>query len=164
MQFFQVHYNQLHNSYGISNITCHIGESHHIWQSVLLQLHRASMSQYCNNVIICSSTYIWHPTSNWEVVQYRSVPQIRPPPSRISPPCIFSGKSCGSIFIPRISPPPFVETPTQSGSKSPWSNCSARRNPACTEPLNIIFSIKVGGRNRERKCRTPRISPPCALY
>ena len=36
---------------------------------------------------------------------YRSVPQIRPP-SRISPPCIFSAKSCRGIFIPRISPPP----------------------------------------------------------
>ena len=35
---------------------------------------------------------------------YRSVPQIRPP-SRISPPCIFSAKSCRGIFIPRISPP-----------------------------------------------------------
>ena len=36
---------------------------------------------------------------------YRSVPQIRPP-SRISPPCIFSAKYCWGIFIPRISPPP----------------------------------------------------------
>ena len=28
-----------------------------------------------------------------------------PPPSCISAPCIFSGKSCGGIFIPCISPP-----------------------------------------------------------
>ena len=37
--------------------------------------------------------------------KYRSVPQIGPP-SRISPPCIFSAKSCRGIFILRITPPP----------------------------------------------------------
>ena len=37
-------------------------------------------------------------------MNYRSVPQIRLP-SRMSPPAFFSAKSCGGIFIPRISPP-----------------------------------------------------------
>ena len=36
---------------------------------------------------------------------YRSVPQIHPP-SRISPPCIFSAKFCGGIFYPAYKPPP----------------------------------------------------------
>jgi len=44
-------------------------------------------------------------------LKYCSVPQIRPP-SRISPPCVFSAKSCRGIFIPHISPPPQKTTHT----------------------------------------------------
>ena len=95
--------------------------------------------------------------------------------SHISTPCILSAKSCRSIFIPRISSPPgtvgevlesiktadliifnhllysqrcllLVKTPTQSSSRSPWWNGSARMKPASTEPLKH-FSI-----DRKRVC------------
>ena len=42
---------------------------------------------------------------------YRSVPQIRLP-SRISPPCLFSAKSCWGIFILHISSPTQKKTHT----------------------------------------------------
>ena len=61
--------------------------------------------------------------------------------------------------------PSLVETPTQSG---------LRGGMQCKTEVSIHrtarhFSIEMwggggGGRNRERKCRIPRISPPCALY
>ena len=47
--------------------------------------------------------------------------------------------------VPQVAPPPLlsplVETPTQSGSRSPWWNGSARTKPASTELLNISRSI-----------------------
>jgi len=56
------------------------------------------------------------------------VSHIYTPPSRISPPYIFSQSSCTGIFISRIGPPNhghstkmiFVETPSLSSSRSPW--------------------------------------------
>ena len=45
-----------------------------------------------------------HPVIN-KKLKYRRIPRLRPP-SRISPPCIFSSSSCIGSFVSRISPPP----------------------------------------------------------
>jgi len=63
---------------------------------------------------------------DYSFLMYRSVPHICPP-SRISPPYIFSQSSCTGIFFSRIGPPTIailpkmiVKTPTLSSSRSPW--------------------------------------------
>ena len=56
--------------------------------------------------------------------------------------------------------PSLVETPTQSGLRG-GMQC---KNEVSIHRTARHFSIEGGGRNRERKCRIPRISPPCALY
>ena len=61
--------------------------------------------------------------------------------SRDTPPCIFSAKSCGGIFSPRISPLSSKLLHMQSGSRSLWWNGSARTKQASTETLNISRSI-----------------------
>ena len=144
-----------------------------------------------------------------------------PPPSPISPPWIFSAKSCWGIFIPRISPQvphpipqkkihltveiliisatglssvavstantdyphqrwtrqllhesallprpstlKLVSLPISSGA----SLHLALGDASCLAPLptdNEVILYWKGGRNRERNCRIPRISPPCILY
>ena len=66
-----------------------------------------------------------------------SCPTNMPPP-----PPAFLAPSVVEVFLsPRISPPRLVETHTQSGSRSPCWNGSARTNQASTEPLNISQSI-----------------------
>ena len=58
--------------------------------------------------------------------------------------------------------PSLVETPTQSGLRG-GMQC---KNEVSIHRTAQHFSIEGGGggRNRERKCRIPHISPPCALY
>ena len=87
---------------------------------------------------------------------YRSVPQIRPP-SRISPPCIFSAKSCRGIFIPRISPSPppsFLHSQVQGirgGMSAPErsqhpQNCSTRSQVFTTQ----LSTVKLSTTNADR--------------
>jgi len=83
-------------------------------------------------------------------MSYSSVPHIRPP-SRISPPYIFSQSSCSGIFISRIGPPNhghsikmiFVETPTLSSSRSQWQ----RKNEASVQRTAKEFAV-----DRKRDC------------
>ena len=147
--------------------------------------------------------------------QYHSVPQIRPP-SRISPLCVFSTKSCWGIFILRISPPlqkmththltvemlfkplgclplkclPWIRTyPDQRWTRQllrgsallphsstlklvslPLASGASLRltlgDAPCLAPTphRQWLHARKGGRNHERNCRIPRISPPCVLY
>ena len=88
---------------------------------------------------------------------YCSVLQIHPN-WRISPSCIFSAKSCWGVFSPHISHPfsaAWIEAHQPTASVESIS-------PPCTQPRqwgHALWHWK-GGRNRERKCRIPHISPP----
>ena len=52
---------------------------------------------------------------------------------------------------------PLIKTPTQSGSRSPWWNGSARTKPASTEPLNIS-QLREGVITREKSRPIDRLS------
>ena len=98
--------------------------------------------------------------------------------SHISPPCIFSAKFCRGIFIPRISAPPpplptiygcyqnLLTTMTDCINNTlPDSNCKVVK---CVVFVYLDMKLWAGHRKGgcicERKCRIPRISPPCVLY
>ena len=115
-----------------------------------------------------------------------SVPQICPP-SRISPPCIFSTKSCWGIFIPHLSlgclqrtqtarindryASYFAEVPCfldpQDWSSSGASGASLRLVLGLHPPPidNGVILYRKGGRNRVRKKLShPAYKPPHILY
>ena len=88
---------------------------------------------------------------------YCSVLQIHPN-WRISPSCIFSAKSCWGVFSPHISHPfsaAWIEAHQPTASVESIS-------PPCTQPQQWGHALwhRKEGRNRERKCRIPHISPP----
>ena len=63
-------------------------------------------------------------------------------PSCISPtPPAFLSQSLAEVFYPAHKPPPFVETPTHSGSR--WWNGSARTKPASTKLLKFLNGSQV---------------------
>jgi len=106
---------------------------------------------------IASYTWLLKTTEHSLFVKYRSVPHIRPP-SRISPPYVFSQSSCTGIFISRIGPPTMAILPKWSSSKllhcqvqGPRGN--ARTEPASTEQLRnspSIASVSASGVNQQQ--------------
>ena len=108
-------------------------------------------------------------TTNADRLQHRWTRQLlrgsallpRPSTLKLTSLLLASEASLRLAFYAQPPLPSLVETPTQSGLVV---ECSARTKSASTEPLDISRSRAGGGRNRERKCRIPCISPLCALY
>ena len=81
-----------------------------------------------------------------------------PPASGASLCLAFYARRCLMLHA-RPPLPSLVETSTQSGSRFPWYIEWQHKNKGSIHRTAQHFSIE-GGRNRERKCCIPRISPP----